>query len=87
MSWVYVLPEYLARADVFSQAVICDRHLQVRVVLPGVSVRRMLPATGPGRQLDAWQQETQTHRNPQLPEGRRAAPWRRQQAGRQERVE
>lgn len=48
---------YLARADVFSQAFLGDGHLEVRVVLPRVSVGRMLPATGPGRQLEAWQQE------------------------------
>lgn len=38
---------HLTRADVFPQAVLCDGDLQVRVVLPGVSVRRMLPAAGP----------------------------------------
>lgn len=78
---------YLTCADVFPKAVLCDSHLKVRVVLPGVSVGRMLPATGPGRQLDTWQQEAQTHRNSQLPDGWGATPWRRQQAGRQKRVE
>lgn len=81
--FLYVWPVYLACAGVFSQAVLCDSHLQVRVVLPGVSVGRMLPATGPGRQLDTWQQEAQTHRNPQLPDGRVATPWRTEHTARQ----
>ena len=47
-------------------------------MLPGVSVERMFPATGPGSQLDAWQQEAQADGNLQLPGGRRAMPWRRE---------
>lgn len=78
---------YLACADVFSEVFLSDSHLQVGVVLPGVSVGRVLPATGPGRQLDTWQQEAQAHRNPQLPDGRSATPWRRKQARRRKRVE
>lgn len=46
------------------------------MVLPGVSVRRMLPATGPGGQLDARQQETQAQRNAHLSDGGTAATWR-----------
>lgn len=75
------MPVYLAGANVVSEAVLCDRHLQVRVVLPGVSVGGVLPAAGPGGQLDTWQQETQTKRHLQLPHGRTATPWRRRHAG------
>ena len=82
-----VSPVYLACADVFSEAFLCDSHLQVRVVLPGVSVGRVLPAAGPGRQLDTWQQEAQAHRHLQLSDGRTATPWRRKQARRRKRVE
>lgn len=46
------------------------------MVLPGVSVRRVLPAAGPGGQLDARQQETQAHRDAHLSDGRTAASWR-----------
>lgn len=46
------------------------------MVLPGVSVRRMLPATGPGGQLDTWQQEAQAQRNTHLSDGGTAAAWR-----------
>lgn len=46
------------------------------MVLPGVSVRGVLPAAGPGGQLDARQQETQAHRDAHLSDGRTAATWR-----------
>lgn len=46
------------------------------MVLPGVSVWRMLPATGPGGELDARQQEMQAQRNTHLSDGRTAATWR-----------
>lgn len=77
---------YLACADVFSQAFLGHGHPQVRVVLPGVSVGRILPGTGPGRQLDAWQQEAQAEVNSQLPDGWRATCCRRKQVRRQQRV-
>lgn len=68
---------YLACADVFPQAVLCDGDLQVRVVLPSVSVRGVFPATGPGRQLNTWQEEAKAHRNLQLLQGRVATSWGR----------
>lgn len=64
---VGVVCMYLTRAGVLSQALTGDSHLQVRVVLPGESVGRVVPCAGPGRQLDTWQQEAQTHGNLQLP--------------------
>lgn len=54
------------------------------MVLPGVSVRRMLPVTGPGGQLDTWQQETQTQRNAHLSDGGTAATWRLQSSFKKE---
>lgn len=45
---ILALPLYLACADVFPQAVLSDSDLQVRVVLPCVSVRGVFPAAGPG---------------------------------------
>lgn len=68
---------YLACADVFPQAVLCDGDLQVRVVLPSVPVRGVFPATGPGRQLNTWQEEAKAHRNLELLQGRVATSWGR----------
>lgn len=72
---VCLVASYLARADIVSQIVVSDNHLQVRVVLPGVSVGRILPATGPRGQLDARQQEAQAPEHLQHLGRRIAATW------------
>lgn len=45
------------------------------MVLPGVPVGRVLPAAGPGGQLDARQQDAQAQRDAHLSDGRAAAAW------------
>lgn len=68
---------HLAGADVFPEAVLRHHHLQAGMALPGVPVGGVLPAAGPGGQLDAGQQETQAQGHAHLSDGRAAAAWRR----------